>query len=344
MKRILMITVCMILLSACQSYKELDRMQIVAGLYLDTTSESELRLTAETVSFEGGKEQPRIYEAQGKGVRECLTRMMMQCPNELYLSHMEVIAISEEFAKNHLTQLIEHILRDNSIRFATPIIVSKDADASQLISTDEKKEIMSYNLSNLLENSENTGRSVHREGYVTIRQLLDVGNTSVLPVVEKINDTLTASGCAVVGDNKILFLDEEETMFLNILSNDFTKGSLGIENDGRPFSVSIKKCDTSVTADTSQIGRVQYKAVAKFTMETAKQELKTEEINAINTHIRNGVYELYSKLTSNNLDALGVMRRLKAVHPEAFRHLIGDKFSDSELIFETKMSIGEAIT
>ncbi len=344
MKRILMLIICMLLLGGCQSYKELDRMQIVSGLYLDTTSESELRLTAETVSFEGGKEQPRIYDAQGQGIRECLTRMMTECPNELYLSHMEVIAISEEFAKNHLNELVEHILRDNSIRFATPIVIVKGETASDILPTDDKKEIISYNLSNLLENSENTGRSVRREGYVTIRELFDVGETTVLPVLEKKNETLTASGCAVVGDGNVLFLSEEETMFLNILSNGFTKGSIGLEIDGRPLSVIIKKCDTSVTADTSQIGRVQYKAKTKFTMETAKEALEDNEKNAINTYIRNGVYELYSKLTSNDLDALGVMRRLKAVHPEAFRNLTEDKFSDSELIFETEMRIGEAIT
>ncbi len=344
MKKILILATLILLLCGCESYKELDRMEIVAGLYMDTAETNILRLTAETVSFDKGEEQPRVYVAEGVGIRECLTRMMEQCSNELYLSHMEVIVLSREFATNRLSELTEHILRDNSIRLATAIVIAKDGQAGQLVVDNDGKEIISYNLSNLLENSKNTGRSIHKEGYIAIRQLLDVGNTTTLPVVEGDSNSLKTAGCVVVGEKGMLFLDEEETMLLNILSNDFTKGSIGVDFLGEPLAVSIKECKTDICTDTSEIATVQYKAKTEFELETARKLQDDEAENMVRKHLCDGAYRLYDRLREYDLDALGVIRLLKAQHPETFRVIGENGFQNSQLVFDVNMRVGEAIT
>jgi len=344
MKRLLCLVFgFLLLLSGCRGYKELNELQIVAGLYLDLAADGTIKVTAETVEFTAGTEKSAVYSAEGSGIRECLTRMMESCGQELYLSHAEVIAVSQAYADARMRELTEYIIHEPGLRFTTAIVISQEPEASMLLETPEYGDaIRTYVISSLLQNSSNTGYSIIKESYAAIRELYDIGGTTVLPTVSVQEGKLRTGGCAVLGKNGTVFLNDAETMLLNLLTDKLDSGSYGFMLEQTPVSVGIKDCRSKITC-TSVGPVVQYRVDTTVSLESQLPMEAEVLANTIRADCHDAVYALYDLLRSVDADAFGVARSLRGLHPEQYRTMDPETvFSRSVLVFALQIHTGEA--
>jgi len=345
MKKLCMLFALLLLLTGCAGYKELNELEIVAGLYLDLNEDGTLFVTAETVDFTGGQETSVKYSAQGAGIRECMTAMMESCGKELYLSHAEVIVIGTEYAGSRLYELTEYILHDTGLRLSTAIVLSPLSPAADICAHEAYGDkIVSYALSSMLQNSRNTGRSIIKESYIAIRELYDIGHTTVLPVVTYDAKHLSVGGSAVVGTNGVVLLNDRETMYLNILNGTYRTGSLGLFVEGKNISVGLKAKDISLSCNAEQ-GKAYYHICAALSAEADSASSRDALERAVRVEVTAGMHDLYDRLRSANTDALGVLRRLRGSHPEQYKGLDSSEvFKNSALETEFQINTGEVIT
>ena len=89
----------------------------VSALALDRAGNG-YRLTAELVRQDTPEDAavPSCLAAQGDSFTDALHALEGLLPGELYLSHAQVLLLSEQAAEDDLTPLAEYLCRDNDIR------------------------------------------------------------------------------------------------------------------------------------------------------------------------------------------------------------------------------------
>ena len=167
----------------------------VSALALDRAGNG-CRLTAELVRQDTPEDAavPSCLAAQGDSFTDALHALEGLLPGELYLSHAQVLLLSEQAAEDDLTPLAEYLCRDNDIRLNLRCAVVRGGAASDLLENDEEV----YALSDLPD------MPLYR-----VTEALETDGTAILPSLslDRFGQTAPA-GTAVFTEGKLsCFLD-----------------------------------------------------------------------------------------------------------------------------------------
>jgi spore germination protein KC len=87
-----------------------------------------------SISARGGGRAPvTTYDEKGKHLFEAVRRMTTVSPRKLYWSHLQMLVISEEVAKDGLNNILDFFTRDNEFRKDFYIVVSKNIQAKEIL-------------------------------------------------------------------------------------------------------------------------------------------------------------------------------------------------------------------
>ena len=164
----------------------------VSALALDRAGNG-YRLTAELVRQDTPEDAavPSCLAAQGDSFTDALHALEGLLPGELYLSHAQVLLLSEQAAEDDLTPLAEYLCRDNDIRLNLRCAVVRGGAASDL-----------------LDRAAETGTLPDMPLY-RVTEALETDGTAILPSLSLDRFGQTApSGTAVFTEGKLsCFLD-----------------------------------------------------------------------------------------------------------------------------------------
>ena len=113
MKKIIILLIPLLLLTGCYDYRELSDLAIITAVSIDKVDDN-LEVAIQVVNPK--KEQDTTstnepdfvtYTSSAKTVQEALRKVVNDSPAKLYVSHMEILIISEEVAKNHLNEILD---------------------------------------------------------------------------------------------------------------------------------------------------------------------------------------------------------------------------------------------
>lgn len=148
MKRRLLLSVemvgllCMlIMLTGCWSRKEMNNIAIVVAMGLDKKGDDivvSLQIVNPTEialknAGQGAGTPVTTYQGRGATVLETLRRVTAVVPRKIYLSHLRVLVISEELAHEGVNQVLDVISRNYQLRTDFYLVVSKGAEANQVL-------------------------------------------------------------------------------------------------------------------------------------------------------------------------------------------------------------------
>ncbi|NHC41803.1 Ger(x)C family spore germination protein [Bacillus sp. MM2020_1] len=271
---LLIIMVFIPLLSGCWNRRELNELAIVGGMAIDKIGENYL-ITAQVIdpgevstnASGGGRAPVTTYSEKGKHIFEAIRRMTTTTPRKLYFSHLQMLIISEEVAKEGMNNTLDFLTRDPEFRKDFYIVVSKNLKASQILKNlTSIEKIPAHKMHSSLETSEKawaptvaiqmdeliaaltsdgnnpvlTGISI--KGNVTEGQLLDN--------VERIEPhaRLIYKNIAVFKKDKLIgWLNEKESKGYNYIKNNIvnTVGPIPCEKKGS-LVVEINRSKTKV--------------------------------------------------------------------------------------------------
>ena len=151
----------------------------VSALALDET-DGVYRLTAEVVRQDSLDDAaaPAYLSATGEDLPSLLTNLSNVLPGELYLSHAQVLLISEEVADESILPLADYLGTENDVRLSLRVAVVRDGAATEMLQADDEV----YALSELLDRAAQQGTLPDMPLY-RIAEVLHADGSAILPAL-----------------------------------------------------------------------------------------------------------------------------------------------------------------
>jgi spore germination protein KC len=253
----LIVVLLSIAMAGCWSRHELNDLAITLAVGLDKAG-NQYRVSAQIVNpgevaakkGSGGKGAPVVtYFATGETVFEAIRKLTTKSPRKLYFSHMRMLIISEQLAKEGIGRTLDSLSRDHEFRTDFFIAVAKGSTAEKVLEIyTVPQEIIPAN--KMFKSIQNSSRYWAVSGKITIDDLISdlvsKGKEAVVTgvdltgditdertgTVENVNSikpisSIHISGLAVFRKDKLVgWLNEEESKAYNYMQDE-VKSTVG---------------------------------------------------------------------------------------------------------------------
>ncbi|GEC89809.1 Ger(x)C family spore germination protein [Brevibacillus brevis] len=237
----------LVLMTGCWNRRELNDLAIVMGTGIDKI-DGQYVISAQIVnpgavaSTESGKiSQSAVatYSMRGSSIFEGIRRMTTETPRRLYFSHIQVLVLGEQVAREGIKEALDLLFRDHEVRPDFYVILAKDTTALQILSMiDPLEKIPATKLYKSLETGEKAWGSIVsmrldeviadllREGVepvlvgATLKGKVRTGSTDISSQKDSQPNLLRYQDIGVFKKDKLLgWLNEEESIGFSYITD-----------------------------------------------------------------------------------------------------------------------------
>jgi len=253
------LAVILFVLTSCWNYREVNEMAIIIGAAVDKGVENQYMLTVELLDVSGGAQtelSTRILSVEGETVFDAARKLISVEGKRGYWGHTRVLIVSEEIAREDITEAVSFFHQDAEARGDLYVIVSRGYSAREIMNSGiPYGEVLSESLAQGLENSKFVSEIPETRLYTLSQDLKSSKVSPVLPAVTllSIDDKKVPvlRGAAVFQKSRMVgFLDEEETKAMLFLKNEIEGGVLVTKAGKTRVSLEIKDNNTKIKVKT----------------------------------------------------------------------------------------------
>lgn len=309
--------------SGCWNYRELNELAITTGISIDVKDDkyiiSYMIANSKKSQDSSGKSEANtvVLSGEGNSISEAYMNLNSKNPKIPYISHLEVIIISEDAAKEGVIKILDSLMRNPESRKEFFIVLSKDTSASSILETLSPLEAFpSQNVAqNIISNKDDQSIIMLEDYSDFVSNVLKEGINPVLSGVEiegetdeaKKQESLESSTpsanikintLGVFKEDKLVgWANEKETIGINIINNEASSVLLN------------SKCDNDYMASTlTNIG-----AESKISLDGEKPRIK------LNIKATGSLVEINCK---RNLEEVNVINELKKNFESSLKDLL----------------------
>ncbi|WP_231505654.1 Ger(x)C family spore germination protein [Bacillus sp. EB01] len=139
-KCMLLILISVFLLTGCWDKKELSTISVITGMAIDKGEKHKYLFSIEGVNARElnpktttGVSASVVYSMEGDSIAELARKVNSGIGRHVIYSHMKVLVISEELAREGVLEFIDYLERNREIRDDFNFIVAKDAKAADIL-------------------------------------------------------------------------------------------------------------------------------------------------------------------------------------------------------------------
>jgi spore germination protein KC len=190
-------TVCIMMISfltGCWDAKELSDVGVVVAMGVDQgEKEDELKLSFQVVNpaiIAGEVTSPStpisIVADKGYNVFEATRKASREISRELYFSHLMLVVIGEELAKEGISDLLDIVERDHEFRLTPAMFIAKNTTAEKIVSTLTPLEQLpaSKILQSLKATNKKLAQSNMTEIYLAVEKISAEGSELTVPGIK----------------------------------------------------------------------------------------------------------------------------------------------------------------
>mgnify|MGYP004658143397 FL=1 len=320
-----------LLLTGCGNYRELNDLAITTGIAFDIKDDQYIvsymianSNKAETDS-KSSETKITVYEGIGNTISSAYMDLNSKNPKIPYISHLEVVIISEDLAKQGMLETLDFLMRNPESRKEFYIVLSKDVKAGTLLKTLAPLESFpSQNIAEIIKSNKDDQSTIIMQKYSdVITDLLDQGVEPIINGIELEGDkeegqtqdslekatpsaTMKIDTIGIFKKDKLLgWTNHDETVGINIINN-----SAG-------FVLLETKCDDKYM--TSTLKDIKTEPVITFENNIPKIKLKIKADGAI--------LEMQCK---RNLEETKVMKELEKDFSERLKQIINETLNTTQ--------------
>ncbi|HVJ48252.1 Ger(x)C family spore germination protein [Desulfitobacterium sp.] len=269
---VLMLLINEIFTTGCWSYREVDKLSIIAGVAVDKGINNQFQMTVEIIQVSTGKDTnmtSKTITMEGKTLFDAARNLITLSGKRLYWSHAKVIILSKEIASEGVTEVVDWYNRDSETREDIHMLISEGASAKEIFDGQGTTEdIKSFALDEMIKNQESLSKAPIVDILKFDIESKTKGVSTIIPSVnlKKMEGKMVPQimGTAIIKNHKLVgFLNGEETKDLTFIRNE-VKGGILIEEmhaNNVPTLVSLKifKSKTKFTpvADGEDNGNIE---------------------------------------------------------------------------------------
>ena len=196
MKKLLIIPL-IFLLTGCWNYRELNQLAITTGIAVDKENDN-YKITImianskkSSSSDDSITPSAAVYDGTGQTIYEAFKDTSLSVSKQIYLSHVDVLVLSEEVAKNNLTDVIDFLFRYPQTRNNFYLVLAKDKKASDILKVTTPLETFpSQNLAKNLEITDKLQGFTYTVDFTDFtKSLISEGINPILPSVTIIGNS-----------------------------------------------------------------------------------------------------------------------------------------------------------
>ncbi|MEM5593760.1 Ger(x)C family spore germination protein [Niallia circulans] len=327
--------VSILFLAGCWDHSELNQNSIVTGIAMDKGKEHKYKLSIE--STYAAELNPRtaqglapaiVYSIEGDTVGEIIHKFNSAISTHLVLSHMRILIIGEDMAKEGILSFMDYFDRDREIRDDFNIVVARDTEAVDFLRvTNDYQKVSSLKIFPQLDHMlEEWGGTPGIKLNDFIRTYSSSGQVPVLSAMkiqgekekgwDLDNIKTTVPGAIAKIDSLAIFkygklqgyLDLNDTRMLLWIQNKLEQTSLSIPyNDSKYFGLRVNHSKTKIKARQVN-GRPKFDIFiqAESILDGSEKGIKAAKVNAFedfedktNRYLEKGFNKLIKKCKKN---------------------------------------------
>lgn len=139
-KMSIILGIALLFLNGCWSAKELNEIAVATGIGIDKAKDGKLEVTVQLLNPAeiAGKGKTSAspattYRTVESTFFEAIRKLTKETPRKIYMSHIRVVVISEEFAKDGIHKILDFLSRDHEFRTNFLFLIAKDHKASDIL-------------------------------------------------------------------------------------------------------------------------------------------------------------------------------------------------------------------
>lgn len=301
MKKIILI-LCIFLTSGCADYIEINDLCMISSIIMDY-KDNQYVLNTQVIINE--KESKTLnYETRGESIAEALLEISKMSDKELYIPHLKVLMISKNVIL-HDKNFYDYFLRNPKLKLNFHIFL-----------VDSINEVIKCNenglyITNMMKyNNEIFSTTTSLSFTEMIIKNIEYGKHNVYPKISVKDDKLYLKELVFFNDkNEEVILNDEVSLYYNILSNKNKNSIINIKCDEGFFSITLNKSNTDISYKNNTI-YIDVTIDSKLNYYGCNYDINEESnIKKINKFADNYVHENINKLIllskENKADILG---------------------------------------
>lgn len=221
------ILISLVCLPGCWNYREINEMNIVAGMAVDLNKNNDYVVTVEIIQAENKGGEPQMVSVvigmEGRTIFEGVRNIIMRSGRRLYWAHAKVLIISEEVARQGIIGILDWVTREREVRSDIALLVSREKTAGEIFrSRPQFETTVSYQLSNTLDDEQHVGKVVNMPLWRFLQHLGMEGRSSIVSTVNTLeyNEQIVSQvyGAALfLGEKQIGWLNGEDVKVISWL-------------------------------------------------------------------------------------------------------------------------------
>lgn len=256
-----LIAACLVFLTGCWDYQEVENLYIVSGMAVDTgsngykyhTTFEVLDLSSSGAAQDGGGQKSKLIESEGDSIADSVKNATQVSDKALYFNDCKVVIFSRQLANQGLTPVLDWLNRDPEPRFTIQVFISAEKTAGELLKPLGKQTgIVAYQIASSLDGCAASGRAPEVRLYQLDDVLLGEGKELWLPALSRVQlkdvPQIGINGAAVfIGDRYVGMRTEAQTRGDMYLTHSFESGLLlvGMDHSQRNIALEIQRSEAN---------------------------------------------------------------------------------------------------
>lgn len=306
-KILLIICILSLITTGCWNYHELNDLAITTGIAIDVEEDNYVvsymiaNSKKSQIDSSNSEASTVVYTGKGKSISSAYMDLNSKNPKIPYISHLEVVIISEEVARQGVIDILDFLMRNPESRKEFYVVLSKDVDAGSILEILSPLESFpSQNVYNNIISNKNDQSTIVLEQYSDfISKMIKEGINPVLSGVEiegneekgKEEESLKASQPSAnikidtigifKGDKLLGWANHDETVGINILNNEVGAVLLESKCDDEYMASTLKEIETttniSFEGDIPKL-KIEVKGTGALVEINCKRNLEEEKV------------------------------------------------------------------
>lgn len=273
-------------IQGCWNYREVDSLNIVAGVAIDRGQEGyKYHLTIDIAdTSNAGKDKPvvsTLIETEGDTMFDAVRNAVKKTGLRIYWPNCQIVVISQEIADESIQPIVDYFMRDAEPRITMELFVSQEKTAKEIMQQQATTmSITSFEIDKMYELTElYEPVTVYLQLHEIYNVLADKGRALTLPTLKLVENvgskTAALSGTAVFDRDRLKgFINDEDSKYLLFLMDRIKGGVLTVKaaTDNTIAALEIFGNKTTITPITEN-GEIRFSIHTET--QTAVNELDT---------------------------------------------------------------------
>ena len=350
----------LLLMAACQSYRDLDNIVFVTSVLVDQDDDYfETLNSIRNSSKEANKEERIVYKITCQNAGDALNQLEAHTSAPITLAHNKIILFTERFSKNGLDQVFDMFDRwqEANTRALLGIFVGEPKDFIEPNHPeDDITGLYLYELLNKEEFVTSVGVRIDIKEFMNQKYIGD--KVSSIPIInvstdEDIKGQYYLDGVGLVKEYKMVGrLDRDQTLYFNFLVDNPVSGNLSVQNpeeESKTVSLLLlhDQCDSDVelSMDDVLIVTLTLKLDTDISAVQGKVALTDDNINKIKASmiekIEQNCLKLFQEWKDKKMDIFDIQEEFERKYPSDKRENI---IENAELQMDIRLDISGTTT